>query len=76
MVFPVIQHKLHFILTIVVLIGGLAWLGVGMFNKNFVHDLFGDKDKYVYDIVGLASVYLIICKLMMLSGVNMMKVDV
>lgn len=76
MKFPTISHPIHFIATILVIVGALAWFSIGAFNKNFVHELAGDKDKYIYILVGIAGIYLAITKGLWLSGVNMMKVEV
>lgn len=45
-----------------VIIGGINWGLVGLFNMNLVALLFGNMStlsKLVYSIVGIASVYLI-----------------
>jgi uncharacterized membrane protein YuzA (DUF378 family) len=67
-----IKNPLHFIASVIVIVGALNWLAIGLFNKNPVHDVIGhDGAKFVYDIVGFAGVYLAVHKIMWLSGVEM-----
>ena len=42
---------------IVVLVGALNWGLVGLLNFNLVTTLFGAFANYVYDLVGLAALY-------------------
>jgi uncharacterized membrane protein YuzA (DUF378 family) len=74
MQFPKIDRPIHFIASIIVIVGAIAWLQIGLFQRNFVKDIFGVNDKYVYDIVGLAGIYLAICKIMWLSGMKPLPV--
>ena len=49
------------IALVLVIVGGLNWGLVGIFNFNLVATLFGDMSavsKIVYALVGLAAVYL------------------
>jgi uncharacterized membrane protein YuzA (DUF378 family) len=51
------------IATILVIIGGLNWGLVGLFNFNLVDFLFGKMpmiERLIYIIVGLAAIYMII----------------
>lgn len=55
-----------FIAQILVLIGGINWLLVGLFNVNVVTGLFGNMlGRLIFIIVGAAAVYL--CYLMYLE---------
>ncbi|MBB3113795.1 hypothetical protein FHS18_005908 [Paenibacillus phyllosphaerae] len=46
---------------IVLIIGGLNWLLVGLFEWNLVEEIFGDADavvtKIIYILVGLSALY-------------------
>ena len=52
--------KLHTITFILLIIGGLNWLAVGLFNWE-VGDIFGGHDatisRIIYILVGLSAVY-------------------
>lgn len=50
--------KLESIALILVIIGGLNWGLVGLANMNLVVSLVGGAANLVYDLVGLAAVYL------------------
>ena len=53
-------NALDWIALILVLIGGLNWGLVGLFNFNVVAVIFGDMSalsRIVYDLVGLSAVY-------------------
>jgi uncharacterized membrane protein YuzA (DUF378 family) len=50
------------IAVILVIIGGLNWGLVGIFNFDLVRSIFGDMtvlSRIVYTLVGLAAIYLI-----------------
>ena len=51
------------IAAILLIIGGLNWALVGLFDFNLVAALFGETviAKIVYLLVGLAAVYQIVC---------------
>ncbi len=52
-----ILDRISFILVV---IGGLNWLLVGLFSWNLVSFVFGDTSalsRVIYDLVGLAAVY-------------------
>ncbi len=44
------------LLISLVLVGGINWGLVGLFDFNLVTKIFSDYAKYVYDIVGIAAV--------------------
>lgn len=50
--------KLESIALILVVIGGINWGLVGLANMNLVASLVGGAANLVYDLVGLAAVYL------------------
>ncbi len=54
---------LDWIALILVIVGGLNWALVGLFNFNLVATIFGDMtmlSRIVYDLVGLSAVYILI----------------
>ncbi len=58
------MHKMNFIdwlAMILVVIGGLNWGLVGLFNYNLVTTIFseGAVANVIYDLVGLAALYMI-----------------
>jgi uncharacterized membrane protein YuzA (DUF378 family) len=58
------MHKMNFIdwlAMILVIIGGLNWGLVGLFNYNLVTAIFseGTVANVIYDLVGLAALYMI-----------------
>lgn len=53
---------IYWISVVLVIIGGLNWGLVGLFNFNLVASIFGDAStltKIIYDLVGLAALYMI-----------------
>lgn len=50
---------IHFIAFLLVVIGGLNWLLIGLFNWGVGDWLGGTLAKVVYILVGLSAVYLI-----------------
>lgn len=53
-----------------VILGGINWFTIGFFNKNLVSDSLGqdqEKAKIVYDIVGVAAVFLAIVQIVKAS---------
>lgn len=38
-------------------IGGFAWLGLGVFKYNFVTALFGRFERVIYTVVGAAAIF-------------------
>ena len=56
------KTTLDWIALILVLIGGLNWLLVGLFNWNLVTAIFGSiptLERIIYIIVGIAALYMI-----------------
>lgn len=58
------MHKMNFIdwlAMILVIIGGLNWGLVGLFNYNLVIAIFseGTVANVIYDLVGLAALYMV-----------------
>ncbi|OXS52946.1 DUF378 domain-containing protein [Cohnella sp. CIP 111063] len=57
------MKALNVISLILVILGGLNWLSVGLFEYDVVSELFGGADevgsKIVYIIVGIAALYTI-----------------
>ena len=52
------MKTMYLIATILVLVGGLNWLLVGLFNFNLVSALFGDMtllSRIVYVLVGVSA---------------------
>lgn len=56
------SETLYWIALILVVIGGINWLLVGLFDFNLVTAIFGDSilTTIIYVLVGLAAIYLII----------------
>ncbi|RKO94846.1 hypothetical protein BDK51DRAFT_51434 [Blyttiomyces helicus] len=52
---------LHLLLIVIVLVGGLAWLPIGLGYLNPVHAIFQSYSRYVYNVVGVAAI-LLACK--------------
>lgn len=55
-------NALDWVAVILVVIGGLNWGLVGLFGFNLVNSIFGEMSivsRIVYDVVGLASLYLV-----------------
>ena len=53
---------INFIALLLVIIGGLNWLLVGVFQYNVVDQLVGDiawLDKLIYLLVGISAIYCI-----------------
>lgn len=51
---------LHFITQLLVVVGGINWGLVGLFDMNIVHSLVGSVpvlEKAVYALVGLSAIY-------------------
>lgn len=57
------MKKLHNVSFILLIIGGLNWLLVGLFNWNLVEAIFGTSwiAKLIYILVGLSAVCEIAC---------------
>ena len=56
-------NVLDWIVLIIVVVGGLNWGLVGMFDFNLVATLLGDASiasRAVYSLVGLAAIYLLV----------------
>lgn len=56
---------------LLLIVGGLNWGLVGMFEYNLVDSLFGEGSalaRVVYSLVGLAAVYQLVSWVMSLSG--------
>lgn len=57
------MQLVYMISCVLVIVGGLNWGSIGLFNYNIVEMYLGPMyATYVYNIVGLAAVVLIICK--------------
>ena len=57
----------HWIVTIIVIIGAINWGLVGLFNYNIVTALFGSMDwlvKTVYVVVGVCGILLLFTSFM------------
>ncbi|HVX92913.1 MAG TPA: DUF378 domain-containing protein [Candidatus Dojkabacteria bacterium] len=55
------------IAMILVVVGGLNWGLVGLFNFDLVATVFGDMtmlSRIVYDVVGLAAIYVLVSAVM------------
>jgi uncharacterized membrane protein YuzA (DUF378 family) len=50
-------NGIDWIALVILLLGGLNWGLVGFFDYNLVAAIFGNADRYVYAIVGLATIY-------------------
>ncbi|MEK7217730.1 MAG: DUF378 domain-containing protein [Patescibacteria group bacterium] len=53
---------LNKIALVLVIIGGLNWGLVGLFDYNLVSTIFGDAStltRIIYDLVGLSAIYMI-----------------
>lgn len=53
---------LHFVAHLLLIVGGLNWGLVGLFDFNLVHAIFGSADwleRLVYILVGIAAVVVI-----------------
>jgi uncharacterized membrane protein YuzA (DUF378 family) len=61
------EYPLCFITCILVIVGALNWLTIGVLGYNFVEDLFGKRSNIIYTVVGLAGLYLLVCKIMWLT---------
>ena len=64
------MNTLDWIAVILVIIGGLNWGLVGLFKYDLVASVFGDMStvsRIVYDLVGLAALYMIYMKATMSS---------
>jgi uncharacterized membrane protein YuzA (DUF378 family) len=48
---------LHILVVTLLIIGGLNWGSIGMFNYDFVTNIFKSYNKYIFILVGLAAVY-------------------
>ncbi|MBI4022938.1 DUF378 domain-containing protein [Candidatus Berkelbacteria bacterium] len=56
------MNTLDWIAWILVIIGGLNWGLVGLFEYNLVDELFGvgsGVSKVIYDLVGLSAIYML-----------------
>lgn len=59
---------LDWIVLVLVIIGALNWGLLGLFNVDLVRSIFGDMtlvSKIVYDLVGLAGLYMIYLVMML-----------
>lgn len=65
------MNILDWLTMILVIIGGLNWGLVGFFEYDLVAEIFGDMStvsKVIYDLVGVAALYMVISLLMKGSG--------
>lgn len=49
---------IHFISTILVIVGAINWGTVGLLSLNLVDSIFNKYSKYIYIVVGAAGTYL------------------
>lgn len=57
------MNALDWVAWVLVIVGGLNWGLIGFFQFDLVATLFGDMtmmSRIVYDLVGLAAVYLVL----------------
>jgi uncharacterized membrane protein YuzA (DUF378 family) len=56
------MKMLHMVAFLLVIIGGINWLVVGLFDLNLVSLVFGESlvAKLVYILVGLSAVYIMV----------------
>ncbi len=57
------MKALNFIAILLVIIGGLNWFLVGVFNADLVRILFGNMTlvtRIVYTLVGLSALYMLL----------------
>jgi len=57
------QNPLYILCLVLVIVGGLNWGLIGLFNYDLVAMIFGSMSflsKLVYDLVGLSALYLLI----------------
>jgi uncharacterized protein len=62
------MNPVSWIAVILVIIGGLNWGLVGFFKFDLVAAIFGDMSvltRIIYDLVGLAALYMVFWKLSM-----------
>ncbi len=62
------MSALDWVAVILVIVGGLNWGLVGFFKFDLVAAIFGDMStlsRIIYDLVGLAALYMIYMKFMM-----------
>jgi len=55
------MKMMHYVAFLLVIVGGLNWGLIGLFNFNLVMSLFGGMpgvESFVYILVGLSSVWL------------------
>lgn len=65
------MNALDWIALILVIIGALNWGLVGFFDFDLVKSIFGDMtmvSRIIYDLVGLAGLYLIFASMMKSSN--------
>ncbi|KKX26175.1 DUF378 domain-containing protein [Rhizobium sp. LC145] len=58
------MHALNLVTLLLIIIGGISWLFVGLFQFDLVATLFGGQEailsRIVYVLVGLSAVYQLI----------------
>jgi uncharacterized membrane protein YuzA (DUF378 family) len=54
------MKQLNLITLLLVIIGGLNWLLIGLFNFNLVSEIFGSFSRLIYVLVGLSALYQLI----------------
>ncbi len=68
------MHTLNLITLLLIIIGGINWLLVGLFQFDLVAAIFGGQDaplsRIVYILVGLSALWQIMPWVRMLSGDN------
>jgi len=67
------MNALDWIAVILVIVGGLNWGLVGLFKFDLVAAIFGDMSllsRIIYDLVGLAALYMIFMKFSMAAEKN------
>lgn len=55
-------HTLNVIAVVLLLIGGLNWGLIGLFNTDLVGMIFGDAiSRIIFVLIGIAALYRIVC---------------
>jgi uncharacterized protein len=57
------NHIVHIIATLLLVIGGLNWGLIGLFEHDLISSLFGKMSlisRTIYSLVGLSAVYMVV----------------
>lgn len=60
-----ILHVFKQIMVIIVLLGALNYGSIGLFNRDLISEVFQDKTKYAYDIIGLSAIMYLVFKIIL-----------